>query len=112
MQQNNFDFFFEEILKQLDLPDDEVYKLQLLDLLEEQTLEFLEASFWKNIEDKQIPHYEEFLRESRVMIPEIDEVIVIFNFLSFYPKLAQKVAKDTENFINTFIKNYKQITQE
>ena len=105
------DQIFEGVMSQIELPqDDEVYYIQVRDLLEQQTYDFLEIVIYKHMSAKQVDHFKDYVHQYGIIVPGIDELSVMLEFIKMYKDLSNKVGESLAKFFKTFIENYKNIS--
>lgn len=106
------DSLYAAILGQLKMDrKDEIYENLVLGSLKRQTKDRLVFAIWKNLDEKQMLHLREFIKESAVTMPFMDLDNILITFANLYPSLMAKVYGDLTEFFKNFIYNFNRISE-
>lgn len=107
------DQIYDAVLAKLKIDhDDETYVMLVRGMLARQTVDFMVFSIWKNMTDKQLSHFRDFLNESAIISPQLEHSDILLEFSLLYPDLNEKVNVALGDFFRDFVEKFNELAGE
>ncbi len=90
-------------------PEDEAYRIHVLDILKRQTHRHIVFAIWKNISTDELVHFKDYLDAALRIQADVYQDDVLIEFALLYPKLMEKVNKSLAEFFDGFVAKFNEL---